>query len=475
MPISDHVGGFIKPGYFPLEIPDAPTIGAATSGGSLAISIAFTAPSNVGGGAITSYEAVATDTVTAAIFTASGSSSPITVTGLTDGQSYTVTVSATNAYGPSVLSAASNSYQVVTTLQLWTWGKNNKGQLGVGDLTYYSSPVQVGALTTWSQISVGLVSSFAVKTDHTMWSWGQGQYYGQLGHGNTTNYSSPVQIGALTTWLQVASGMYHTSAVKTDGTLWAWGRNNAGQLGNGESGGAGYSSPIQIGALTTWLKVANSYSSSFGIKTDGTLWAWGKNVEGQLGQENTTNYSSPVQVGALTTWSAVQCGEWNVFATKTDGTLWAWGEGNDGPLGQGNTTDYSSPVQVGALTTWTAQLNGGGSGTTGRCVAIQNDGTAWLWGAANYGALGHNNSTNYSSPVQLGALATWSKITSILKSTAAIKTDGTLWAWGDNTTGELGTGNTTSTSSPVQVGALTTWSDVQKGNGAAHQMAFKQP
>ena len=474
MPIGDRIGGFIRPGFNPLLAPGAPTIGTATSGGSLAISIAFTAPSDVGGGAITSYEAVATDTVTAAVFTASGSSSPVTITGLTDGQTYTTTVTAINAYGPSGISAASNSFQAALALELWVSGYNNKGQLGVGNITNYSSPVQVGALTDWSLLSAGYLFAFGLKTDGTFWSWGEGATWGALGQNNTTDYSSPVQVGALTTWSHVSGGTYHGAGVRTDGKIYCWGKNGYGALGSGNV--TAYSSPKQVGALTDWLKVACGYGHTVSVKTDGTLWTWGWNARGQLGDGSITNRSSPVQVGALTTWSAVQCGLWMTLATKTDGTLWAFGEGNDGPLGQGNTTDYSSPVQVGALTTWTAQFNGGGDSTTGRTVTVKTDGTAWLWGAGNYGALGHNNTTNYSSPVQLGALTTWSKITSTSRATTAIKTDGTLWAWGGNSYGELGNGtDDNSYSSPIQIGALTTWVDLQKGASPSWLMALKTP
>ena len=472
MPIGDTLGGFIRPGYNPLLVTDAPTIGTASPGGALAVSITFTAPSDVGGGAITSYEAVATDTVTAAVFRASGSSSPVTITGLTDGQTYTTTVSATNAYGPSGISAASNSFQAALALELWTWGYNNYGQLGQGNTTTYSSPVQVGALTDWLQISGGYNSAFAVKTDGTLWSWGYNNY-GNLGDSSTTNRSSPVQIGSLTTWLQVAGGYNSSLAIKTDNTLWGWGRNYKGELGQGNT--TVYSSPVQVGALTDWSGVASGGYLFVAVKTDGTLWSCGWNSSGQLGDNSTTDRSSPVQVGALTTWSKVETGRKMVVALKTDNTLWAWGEGNDGALGQENTTDYSSPVQVGALTDWTDQFAGGGDDNAPRAVTIKSDGTAWLWGAGNYGALGHNNTTAYSSPVQLGSLTTWSKITTTDRATYAIKTDGTLWSWGWNGYGGLGLNNLTNYSSPVQVGALTTWNTLASASGSdgTYGMALK--
>ena len=247
--------------------------------------------------------------------------------------------------------------------------------------------------------------------DKPLWACGY-NYYGQLGQqlgqGDITNYSSPVQVGTLTTWSQIAGGGYHTIATKTDGTLWAWGYNSIGALGQGNT--TNYSSPVQVGTLTTWStwsKIACGYEHTLATKTDGTLWAWGYDAYGQLGQGNTTNYSSPVQVGSLTTWSLVACGAYHTIATKTNGTLWAWGGNQYGQLGQGDSyINYSSPVQVGTLTTW-SKIAGCGNGHT---LATKTDGTLWACGYNNYGQLGQGNITNYSSPVQVGSLTTWSKI-----------------------------------------------------------------
>ena len=143
------------------------------------------------------------------------------------------------------------------------------------------------------------------------------------------------------------------AAVKTDGTLWAWGVNTYGQLG--DSSTTSRSSPVQVGALTDWLTVSGSYRATFATKTDGTIWAFGRGHGGTLGTGNTSTQSSPVQIGALTTWDAGQSllgGHGGGGDTHTDGTLWMWGQNWKGQLGQGNITEYSSPKQVGALTTW---------------------------------------------------------------------------------------------------------------------------
>jgi alpha-tubulin suppressor-like RCC1 family protein len=341
---------------------------------------------------------------------------------------------------------------------MWAWGSNYKGKLGLGDTTTRSSPTQVGALTDWENVYAGGGSATAgLKTNGTLWTWGNNAFHGRLGHGDTIDRSSPTQVGALTNWASMGVGNAHMIAIKTDGTLWAWGYNaDYGNLGLGNL--TNYSSPKQVGALTAWSKISTGYNNNLALKTDGTLWAWGHNPNGQLGLGDTNNRSSPTQVGALTTWSSIHAGEDLVAAIKTDGTLWMWGQNNAGQLGLGNTTYYSSPKQVGADTNWASA-----SVDAFQSIALKTNGTLWAWGANGGGQLGLGNTTNRSSPVQIGALTTWSSIGVSGYHTHAIKTDGTLWGWGANFGGLLGLGNATYFSSPVQVGALSTWSKISVG------------
>ena len=342
---------------------------------------------------------------------------------------------------------------------LYDWGRNNFGQLGLGNLTSYSSPTQVGSLTTWLNISAGSYYTSAIKTDGTLWTWGTNTN-GQLGLGNTTSYSSPKQVGALTNWATISAGSNFVLSIKTDGTLWSWGANGNGQGGLGIT--TVYSSPKQVGLLTTWSKVSAGASSSFAIKTDGTLWSWGNNSGGVLGLGNTMGYSSPVQVGALTTWAYISVkfgGSAFALAVKTDGTLWSWGNNNVGQLGLGNTANYSSPKQIGALTTWARPFAANSS-----AFATKTDGTLWAWGQGGSGRLGLGNSTVYSSPKQLGALTNWLAVAGGgYNYNAAVKTDGTIWSWGANNYGQLGIGNTTNYSSPKQIGVLTNWLSISAG------------
>jgi alpha-tubulin suppressor-like RCC1 family protein len=244
---------------------------------------------------------------------------------------------------------------------LWTWGDGQFGALGDGTTVDKSSPVQVGSLTDWDRVYAGRQHTFGIKTDGTLWVWGFNQYGGN-GTGNTTYYSSPVQVGSLTNWASLGPGSEYTAAVKTDGTLWAWGRNASGQLGTGNT--TDYSSPVQIGSLTDWKQVSchvgmNSPSRGgwLAVKTDGTLWGTGTQTTttgantGEIGVGNTTTYSSPVQIGSLTDWKNVVSVHYASQAIKTDGTMWTWGRGYYG-TGLGDRTDRSSPAQVGSDTTW---------------------------------------------------------------------------------------------------------------------------
>jgi len=178
---------------------------------------------------------------------------------------------------------------------LWGMGKNDLGQLGTNDITWRSSPVQtIAGGANWKQVSGGGLHTAAIKTDGTLWTWGF-NLLGQLGNNTRTNRSSPVQtVSGGTNWKQVACGAYHTAAIKTDGTLWLWGYNTYGQLGNNNI--TNQSSPVQtVSGGTNWKSVAGGMYHTAAIKTDGTLWTWGFNLQGQLGTDNQVTQSSLVQ------------------------------------------------------------------------------------------------------------------------------------------------------------------------------------
>ena len=358
---------------------------------------------------------------------------------------------------PLILGASDQSLS--DNARMFQWGNNTNGNLGDGTTTNRSSPVQIGALTTWVASSAGGFAnaggmSYAMKNDGTIWAWGKNNV-GQLAQGGTTYTSSPVQIGSLTTWTYLGHGIrsYHGAGI-ISGSLYTWGDGTQGALGHGNS--TTLSSPVQVGSLTTWSKVALGNGWTCAVKTDGTMWCWGTGGSGQLGTGSTTATSSPVQVGSLTTWADVVCGSQGVMGLKTDGTIWTWGSGSYGQLGNNQASSVSSPVQVGGLTTW-AKL---GTGPDTR-AAIKTDDTLWCWGYNANGYCGDATTTVRSSPVQVaGAVSSWSSV-GIGEGGIFAISENKAYAWGrGSANGQLGHGNSLDVSSPVQIGALTTWRDV---------------
>jgi alpha-tubulin suppressor-like RCC1 family protein len=366
---------------------------------------------------------------------------------------------------------SAHAHAIKTGGTLWAWGNGADGRLGNSSATTVSSPVQVGAGTDWSSVSDGERFAVAIKTTGSIWSWGY-HYPGATGQNlNSGSRSSPVQIGSSTDWSKVSCGRRHALAIKTDGSLWGWGGNTYGRVGNNSS--SNLSSPVQIGTGTDWSMVSAGRNHSAAIKTGGTLWSWGRAAEGQLGHGNTTVRSSPVQVGSDTTWSKVSTGSAHTIALRTNGTIWSWGNNSYGQLGHGNTTSRSSPVQVGTGTDWS-----GVKSMAFGCIAYKTNGTLWSWGRNVSGVLGlgyATTSTNsgISSPVLVDSGTSWtSQVAASYASTMAIKSDGTLWGWGHNQRGNLGTGNAVNAiKSPVQVGSDTNWSkvDANSRNNAIYQ------
>ena len=274
-------------------------------------------------------------------------------------------------------------------------------------------------------------------------------------------YSSPAQIDG-TTWASTMPNSNHYAKfiahTKTDGSLWSWGYNTFGVLGINQNNNK-ISSPVQLPGSTwpktnLWEKMCISNNQAYAIKTNGTLWAWGSAYKGNTAQNDGVTRSSPAQVGTDTTWAKVTKGA----AIKTDGTLWLWGSNSDGGSGQG--ADRSSPVQQGTATTWAQVTKGSNAG-----IATKTDGTLWVWGANPNGNLGLNDITQRNSIVQLGTDTTWSTAAGAIATNSngaggAIKQDGTLWVMGRNTLGALGLNNLTAISSPTQVPG-TNWSTLQ--------------
>lgn len=288
---------------------------------------------------------------------------------------------------------------------IWTWGCNYAGQLGTCTTLLRSSPGSVvGGFADWCQISAGGAHTAAIRTNGSLWTWGS-NYYGRLGDGTVTSRSSPVSVlGGFTNWCQVSAGQSHTAAVRSNGTIWTWGDNGSGRLGNGTY--SAQSSPVSVvGGFTDWCQVSAGGLHTAAVRSNGSLWTWGSNGSGQLGDGTSSARSSPGSIiGGFADWCQVSTGYLNTVAIRTNGTLWAWGDNIAGQLGDGTVTGKSSPVSVaGGFTDW-CQVSAGRYST----VAIKTNGTLWAWGDNIIGQLGDGTTANRSSPVVVvGGITSW--------------------------------------------------------------------
>jgi alpha-tubulin suppressor-like RCC1 family protein len=312
----------------------------------------------------------------------------------TPGQEFTSSSSWKQVSGGNFHTAA-----IKTDGTLWCWGYNFYGQIGDNTTANRSTPRQIGTATNWRQVSAGSFHTAAIKTDGTLWAWGLNSY-GQVGDNTTANRSTPRQVATATNWKQV--DVYdHTVAIKTDGTLWAWGYNSYGQIGDNTSGSVGTpgansrSTPRQVGTATNWKQVNASAFNTAAIKIDGTLWTWGYNLFGLIGDNTLATRSTPRQeFTASTTWKTVSFSLYSGSAIKSDGTLWTWGRNHFGQLGDNTTDSRSTPRQEFTSSTNWKQV---AAGEHGAC-AIKSDGTLWAWGWNRYGQIGDNTSGSVGTP-----------------------------------------------------------------------------
>lgn len=362
---------------------------------------------------------------------------------------------------------------------VWIWGNNRFGQLGDGTTTDRHTPVQVhgaddvGYLTGIIDISGGYYHTVGLKSDSTVWTWGANGY-GQLGDGTVAERHTPVQVHGeggsefLDDIVSVAGGEFHTLALKSDGTVWAWGWNHSGQLGDNTTTDS--YTPLQVhgegdvGYLTEVKAIAAGENHSLALNADGTVWAWGSNINGQLGDGRTYDRYTPVQVhgeddlGVLTEILLIAAGQDHSMALKSDGSVWAWGFNMNGQLGDSTTISSYAPVHVhgesgiGYLSD-VMELSAGGS----HSIAMSNDGNVWVWGANRWGQLGSSSITDKCYPIRVhgegdvGYLIFVLAVIGGASHTVALKPDGSVWAWGNNVLGRLGDGTTTPRYTPVQV------------------------
>jgi len=375
---------------------------------------------------------------------------------------------------PSVSAGGYHSAALKSDGSLWTWGSDEYGQLGNGTIIMNGAvasgnphPSQVGTNQTWLAVSAGLWHTIAIAADGTLWSWGRNDD-GQLGNGvfdTNAPYceSVPQHVGANKSWAAVSAGAMHTLAVATDHTLWAWGYNGDGELGDGTR--TSRNVPEQIGQGKTWAAASAGEYCSIALATDGTLWAWGDNSYGQLGDGTQTNRLYPMAVATNKTWNVVKTSGFHTVAIAADGSLWAWGDNSAGELGDGSLIASSLPVQVATNKTW-AYASAGGDDFFNYpfTMAVVTDGTLWGWGGNVFaGQLGDGTFENQPLPAQVATNQTWAGVSAGGEHTVALASDGTLWSWGNGSSGQLGDGRVLDQVSPQQVATNQIWAAVSAG------------
>jgi alpha-tubulin suppressor-like RCC1 family protein len=349
-----------------------------------------------------------------------------------------------------------------------SWGSNNIGELGDGTFTSRSLYGAVSGLGSGIvQIAAGSSFGLALRSDGTVWGWGSNGA-GQLGDGTTTpSQTTPVEVTGLSAVVAVAAGIDQSLALRSDGTVWAWGADRYGQLGDAANNAA-QPTPVQVTGLTGVTKIAAGGLFSLALRSDGTVWAWGYNAVGELGNGTTADSNVPVQVTGLARITAIAAGEGDSAMAirtypKTGVTsVWTWGSNDAGQLGDGTLSSHLVPEQVTGI---------GARGIAGIAVgngfelALGADGSVWAWGADGYGQLGIGPQfTRFTRPLQ--AIAAGSGIVQLaagVNHALALRSNGTVLAWGKDSYGELGLGNTDPAGGPVQVAGLGGASQVTAG------------
>ena len=361
---------------------------------------------------------------------------------------------------------------------VWTWGANGAGKLGIGDATTNRMliPVEVhGAgnvdyLHSVSAIMGGEVHNVALKSDGTVWSWGANAF-GMLGDGTTNDSALPVQTGLganppLTGVTRLGGRPYFTLAVKSDGSIWGWGMNRYGQMGNGTVNpltGPQVTVPVLVsnsapgGAINGPVQVTCGYQFGAALLANGTVWTWGSGSHGELGNGTTGSSYFPARVPGLTNITAISAGWFHILALKADRTVWAWGNNSNGELGDGTVNNQSNAVQVLNVTNIVV-VSGGDSHSS----ALGADGTVWKWGRNDVGELGNGTTNGIANPVPAKMLldkfgAGFSNIVMLSARdyhNIAVRADGSVWMWGANDQGQCGVGSTNDVYLPSPVVGL---------------------
>lgn len=325
---------------------------------------------------------------------------------------------------------------------VWTWGSaRSASEMPInGDTMHRPVAAQVDLFDA-IDVAAGSRHAMALRNDGTVWTWGYNDK-GQLGDGTMSNSSAPVQVKGLSDVRAITAGAVHSIALRKDGSVWAWGSNDAGELGDGTTTGSLV--PVKVLGVADIIAVEAGISNSFVIRKDGRVFAWGSNYIGMLGDGTDINRPAPVEVKGLSDVIALAVGNLSAMALRKDGTVWAWGD-----YELGKTTwrmPSSSPVQVKGISDVVAIAAG-----SSHNIVVKKDGSVWAWGDNNHGQLGDGTTKNGPGPVKVEAVAEVSAVAAGLSHTVALKRDGTVAAWGNNSWGQLGDGTMTNSPVPLAV------------------------
>jgi len=356
---------------------------------------------------------------------------------------------------------------------LCAWGYNRDGQLGTatnsGTPNPNPTPTATGTALVTRSLAMGASFGLAVKGDGTLWAWGDNAY-GQLGIDITTARTSrPVQVGTATDWVMVAAGEYHSLGLRADGSLYAWGWNNYGQLGSPTNSGTNTATPTPQLVAGTYTQIAAGVYHSLGLRADGSLYAWGDNQYGQLGSPTNsgTSTANPTPAPIAGTYTRVAAGGQHSLALRADGSLYAWGDNSYGQLGP---AANAGPMPTQVAGTYT-QVAGGFYHT----LALRADGSLYAWGRNEYGQLGSatNNGTYSATPTPQLVAGTYTQVAAGFAHSLALRADGSLYAWGRNGNGELGIGTTNAATTPTptrEATAGTGWTTLATGAAATFSL-----